>query len=324
MTDPSFSTQVKQEICSILRQEDASGGLASLKQEQEQAIFDPDFALYFMLLSQGEFRFPRIRLALSLPELAEFAIERTEALFGVTPACRKRGDRRFVLELDGKESYRQVTGQLKRLFGFNPALGQFTIHRDQLELRAQRSALQGLFLSSGSIANPELSYQVEFQFRRRAAAEACDLLFRTFNLSPLRLQRSAYHLLYFKKQQDISEVLRLLGAGLAVLDFESVQATKEMMGDVNRVVNCDQANLKRMLDASYRQIKAIRLLEAHGLLEDAPPELQEAAELRLRYPEYSLREMAEAADPPVGRSGMNHRLQKLLRMAEGLDGERPS
>ena len=230
--------------------------------------------------------------------------------------------RRHRLLVDNLQVYREVTSTLKRLFHFDPVRGSFLVQRDQMELSAQRSALQGLFLSSASMANPELSYQMEFQFRRPAAAQVARSLFATFDLDPLPVRRDVYSLLYFKSRDEISQVLRLLGAGMSVLDFENVQAEKEMRGDINRIVNCDQANTQRIVDASMRQIEAIQLLFECGVIEDLPSELQEAAKLRIDHPEFSLRDLAEAANPPVGRSGMNHRLRRLIKLSEKIEMDR--
>lgn len=298
--------------------ESSGSELAILRARQDEALFDPEFVLYFMLLAQAEFRVPRIRFTASLKSLANLYQELFHEIFDHTVDVKVRG-RRHTLTVDDLQVYREVTATLKRLFNFDPVRGSFIVQRDQMELSAQRSALQGLFLSSASMANPELSYQMEFQFRRPAAAQVAKVLFSTFDLEPLLVRRQIYSLLYFKSRDEISQVLRLLGAGMGVLDFENVQAEKEMRGDINRIVNCDQANTQRVVDASMRQIEAIQSLDARGMLDELSPELQEAAQLRLNHPEFSLRDMAEAAHPPVGRSGMNHRLRRLIKLAEDLE-----
>ena len=94
-----------------------------------------------------------------------------------------------------------------------------------------------------------------------------------------------------------------------------------MRGDVNRIVNCDEANTQRIVNASMRQLEAIERLDKAGILETLNSELQEAAQLRREHPEYSIREMAEASDPPVGKSGMNHRLRRLVHFAQDLDAK---
>lgn len=322
MSQASFSTRVKQEIISTVIpatwSESEGSELAALRSKQDETLFDPEFVLYFMLLAQAEFRVPKILFIANLKSLAMLYQELFHEVFGYSVKLQVNG-RRHRLLVDDLQVYREVTSTLKRLFQFDPIRGSFIVRRDQMELSAQRSALQGLFLSSASMANPELSYQMEFQFRRVAAARAAKVLFSTFDLEPLPVRREIYSLLYFKSRDEISRVLRLLGAGLGVLDFENVQAEKEMRGDINRIVNCDQANTQRVVDASMRQIKAIRTLCNRGIIDDLPMELQEAAQLRLDHPEYSLRDMAEAANPPVGRSGMNHRLRRLIKLADQLE-----
>lgn len=322
MSQASFSTRVKQEIISTVLPSALTmtegTELALLRAKQDETLFDPEFVLYFMLLSQAEFRVPRIRFIANLKSLANLYQTLFLDVFDHQVQLQVKG-RRHSLLVDNIQVYREVTSTLKRLFRFDPVRGSFIVQRDQMELSAQRSALQGLFLSSASMANPELSYQMEFQFRRPASAQAAKALFSTFDLDPLLVRRDMYTLLYFKSRDEISHVLRLMGAGMSVLNFESLQAEKEMRGDINRIVNCDQANTQRVVEASLRQLEAIQMLKTRGIIDDLPPELQEAARLRVDFPEYSLRDMAEAAQPPVGRSGMNHRLRRLIKLAEHLD-----
>lgn len=330
MSQASFSTRVKQEIISTVvpsistdstEAETEGTEFALLRARQDETLFDPEFVLYFILLSQAEFRVPRIRFVANLKALANLYQTLFLEVFDYPVQVLVKG-RRHRLLVDNLQVYREVTSTLKRLFHFDPVRGSFLVQRDQMELSAQRSALQGLFLSSASMANPELSYQMEFQFRRPAAAQVARSLFATFDLDPLPVRRDVYSLLYFKSRDEISQVLRLLGAGMSVLDFENVQAEKEMRGDINRIVNCDQANTQRIVDASMRQIEAIQLLFECGVIEDLPSELQEAAKLRIDHPEFSLRDLAEAANPPVGRSGMNHRLRRLIKLSEKIEMDR--
>ena len=214
MTEVSFSTQVKQEICQSLLSSDhelrEKNRLGELKAEQDQSLFDPEFVLYFMLLAQGEFHVPEIKLVVGLEEVAALYMALFEEAFGLRPELRVRG-KRHTMKTHNLDVYRRVTKTLQRLFRFDPVRGQLVVPRDQMELRAQRSALQGLFLVAGSMADPHKSYQMELQFRRRAVAQAGVKLFSTFDLRPLKVKRELYSLLYFKSRQEIRRVLRLFG-----------------------------------------------------------------------------------------------------------------
>lgn len=131
-----------------------------------------------------------------------------------------------------------------------------------------------------------------------------------------RIRHQGYHVLYCKDGDSVSLFLRLVKADPVLLAFEDFRAQKELYNHINRALNCDTANAQRLVDSSVRQRQAIRqLMESPGL--DALPEaLAQAAKARLRYPGHSLEELGATLRPPLGKSGMHHRLQKLLRLAE--------
>ena len=123
---------------------------------------------------------------------------------------------------------------------------------------------------------------------------------------------------YFKQSETIADFLTFLGAPLAAMELMNAKAEKDLRGGVNRRVNCDATNLDKAVEAAQSQGAAIRRLEAAGRLKELPDKLQETAALRLAHPELSLSELAEAFDPPVTKSCLNHRLRKLVELAQGL------
>lgn len=129
-------------------------------------------------------------------------------------------------------------------------------------------------------------------------------------------------MVYLKEGQYIAEFLLQSGAHESLLAFESLRVEKEMRNSVNRVVNCDNANAQRIANTSARQLELIRFLRDSRTLGQLPAELQAAAEARLENPDLSLRELGELMDPPIGKSGMNHRLKKLENLAAGLSPEK--
>ena len=181
------------------------------------------------------------------------------------------------------------------------------------------SFLRGVFLACGSVTDPEREYHLEFVLGDEAFAVALQKLIARFGLTASLGQRRQMKLLYLKGQSAISDMLSIFGANTARFAMEDAYIRKELRNNANRAVNCDSANVQRAVTAASRQTQAIeRLIAAKG--EDSlPPQLQETARLRLQHPEMSLEELGMMCDPPVGKSGVNHRMRRLEQMAAELD-----
>lgn len=179
--------------------------------------------------------------------------------------------------------------------------------------------LRGVFLACGSVTDPEREYHLEFVLGDEAFAVALQKLIARFGLTASLGQRRQMKLLYLKGQSAISDMLSIFGANTARFAMEDAYIRKELRNNANRAVNCDSANVQRAVTAAARQTQAIeRLIAAKG--EDSlPPQLQETARLRLQHPEMSLEELGMMCDPPVGKSGVNHRMRRLEQMAAELD-----
>ena len=128
--------------------------------------------------------------------------------------------------------------------------------------------------------------------------------------------------LYLKESEQISDFLALVGAHEAVMDLENVRVAKGVRNKVNRLVNCETANMNKAIDAALRQVEMIEAIKVHGDFDKLPRALQQVANLRLQAPEASLKELGELCDPPIGKSGINHRMRRLTEFAKkmGLDG----
>lgn len=181
------------------------------------------------------------------------------------------------------------------------------------------SFLRGVFLACGSVTDPEREYHLEFVLGDEAFAVALQKLIARFGLTASLGQRRQMKLLYLKGQSAISDMLSIFGANTARFAMEDAFIRKELRNNANRAVNCDSANVQRAVTAASRQTQAIeRIIAAKG--EDGlPPQLKETARLRLQYPEMSLEELGMMCDPPVGKSGVNHRMRRLEQMAAELD-----
>ena len=137
------------------------------------------------------------------------------------------------------------------------------------------------------------------------------------------MQRKKYFVVYIKEGSQIVDILNVMEAPVALMELENIRILKEMRGSVNRQVNCETANINKTVSAAVKQMEDIIYIRDTAGLDSLPETLREIAELRLARPEATLKELGEALDPPVGKSGVNHRLRKLGNMAEVLRQERP-
>ena len=139
-----------------------------------------------------------------------------------------------------------------------------------------------------------------------------------FDLGPRVSERKQYLVIYLKESDQIVQFLNVVGAHHALLEFENIRVVKDLRNHVNRLVNCETANLNKTVETGVRQVAMIRLIDEKIGLEKLPPPLKEIARLRLEFPDASLKELGQMLDPPVGKSGANHRLRKLEEMAQQL------
>ncbi len=182
----------------------------------------------------------------------------------------------------------------------------------------RRAYLRGAFLGGGSVNNPGGTYHLEIITGNAGLARALGRLMREFGLEARVSARKNWHVVYLKDSDQIVALLNIMGAHTALLDFENVRIYKDMRNQVNRLVNCETANLNKVVDAALRQVENIRFIAATMGLEKLPPALRQVAEARLQYPDASLRELGEMLEPPVGKSGVNHRLRRLDEIAKKL------
>lgn len=185
----------------------------------------------------------------------------------------------------------------------------------------RRAYLRGAWLAGGSVTRPESAYHLEMMTPDPVFAEDLVLMLQGMNLAARVYQRRQVPVVYLKEAESVIELLSALGASQTLLHLQDVRVMKEMRGVVNRLVNCDTANLDKTVRAGLRQAEGIRLIEQRIGLERLPPALAEAAQLRLEYPEASLGELTGLLGGRVSRSGVNHRLRRLEMLAEQLAAE---
>lgn len=181
----------------------------------------------------------------------------------------------------------------------------------------KRAYLRGAFLAGGSVNNPESSsYHLEISSMYEEHCRALCELMRHFQLNARCIERKKGFILYLKEGEKIIQFLNVIGAHQALLHFEDVRIMKDMRNSVNRIVNCETANLNKTIGAALRQIENIRLLEREIGLDNLPEKLREVAEVRLKHPDMNLKEVGELLKGRVSKSGVNHRLRKIDELAE--------
>ncbi|MBO8173282.1 MAG: DNA-binding protein WhiA [Bacillaceae bacterium] len=184
----------------------------------------------------------------------------------------------------------------------------------------KRSYLRGAFLAGGSVNHPEsTNYHLEIFTSYEEHCQALGELANHFELNARCIERKKGYVMYIKEGEKITEFLNIIGAHQALLFFEDVRIVKDMRNSVNRLVNCETANLNKTVDAAMKQIENIRLIEREMGLDQLPDRLREVAEMRLKHPDMNLKELGELLPSGrVSKSGINHRMRKIQEIAEKL------
>lgn len=182
----------------------------------------------------------------------------------------------------------------------------------------KRAFLKAMFLANGSINNPEKAYHLEMVFVSEWMAEEVCRILQDMEIDGKLVQRKKYYVVYIKDGSMIVDFLNVIGAPLALMEMENVRILKDVKNLVNRRVNCETANINKTVSASRKQIEDIRLIETRMGFQKLPEPLRQLAELRLEEPDASLKELGEMLNPPVTKSGVNHRLRKLSQIADDL------
>ena len=182
----------------------------------------------------------------------------------------------------------------------------------------RRAFLRGAFLASGSISDPEKFYHFEITCASMGKAKQLQGLMASFGIDARIVLRKRYFVVYVKEGSQIVDLLNIMEAPVALMELENIRIVKEMRNTVNRKVNCETANINKTVSAAVKQMEDIRYICDTVGLESLPDNLKEMAKMRLERPEATLKELGEALEPPVGKSGVNHRLRKLSLMAQDI------
>ena len=217
----------------------------------------------------------------------------------------------------------KITGELARrlkLIGSDGRLrndGRMTVSPELLKRKCcRRNYLRDLFICCGSVSNPSKEYHLEWNCSSTEQVSQLKEMLMSFGKEAKTVFRKKCYVVYFKDSADIVDLLNLMGATVSMMEMENQRILKELRNSVNRRVNCETANIGKTVSASRKQISDILFLEEKGVLKTLPESLRKMAELRVQYPDVPLRELGDLAVPPIGKSGVNHRLRRLTDLAQ--------
>jgi len=182
----------------------------------------------------------------------------------------------------------------------------------------KRAYIRGAFLGGGSISNPEKSYHMEFVTNNEEHSRDLLQIINSFGLNARIVMRKENYVIYLKEGEQIVDILNIIGAHQALLKFEDIRVLKDVRNNINRIVNCETANLSKTINASIRQVENIEYIDSKIGIDKLPENLREIARLRLENKDASLKELGAMLKPPVGKSGVNHRFRRIEKIAEDL------
>lgn len=298
----SFAADVKNELCGR-----AFGTLCCMRAELEA------FVLFAAHIEQDS-----MKIITEHPSVARRIFSLCKKVYGLNATVRIKPHSATQTQSMYHVLLESGTiGILKDLGIQKDAVQDFRINNQTLQNECcMKAFMRGAFLSCGSINDPEKNYHLEFVTHRRRLSGDLVALLCEFDMEARVTIRKSNYVVYLKSSEPISDVLNLCGAHHALMEMENIRILKEMKNNVNRMVNCETANVGKVVSAAGRQLDAIRQITEHMPLSNLPPQLAELAQLRLENPEASLEELGRMTDPPISKSGVNHRFRKLLSMAK--------
>ena len=270
-----------------------------------------------VLLFCNSFRADNIRIITESREFASALPKLFKKAFGVSfdtlPDLDAPGKMNF--QINDAEKIREIM----HAYGFD-AGGTLSLHINLPIVEddcCKAAFLRGAFLAGGSVTDPAKGYHIELATTHSSVARECNSLMQeVLSVEPKYTARGGSHLLYLKQSDMISDFLTYLGAPVSAMGIMEAKLEKELNNKVNRRCNCDDANTSKVVEAAQEQLSAIRILREKGVYPNLPIKLQQAAIAREENPESSLTELAAMMQPPISKPAMNHRLQKLVQLAQ--------
>lgn len=307
----SFSSEVKEELsrqfqksrhCQIAEIAAILGFAGKLEEESVLRVYTENLSLarkYFMLMKKTF---------------------HAEVKITVRQGGYLQKSRIFVISLTQPEEVKKVLQAVKWQEGTGKDIRREELVNGLLVQNAccKRAFIRGAFLSAGSMSDPEKSYHFEIVCTSEEKAVQLMEIINSFDIDAKIVQRKKNYVVYVKEGAQIVDMLGIMEAHVALMNLENVRILKEMRNSVNRQVNCETANINKTVNAAVKQIEDINYIEETVGLSSLPENLQEIAEVRLKYPEAALKELGTFLEPAVGKSGVNHRLRKLCEIAEEM------
>lgn len=229
-----------------------------------------------------------------------------------TSSGEKQERGKYVFELSNEQSL-SVLREAFSLAADEPMHLNFNILEDDI---CAAAFLRGAFLAGGSVTDPGKSYHLELSTTHAKVNREVYALLRDCEFFPKETQRNGGYVLYFKQSDYIEDFLTTIGAPVSAMGIMEAKVEKGLVNNINRRVNCETANLTKVVDAAQEQISAIHRLQERDILRTLPAKLQETAQLRLDNPEATLTELAEMCNPPMTKSAINHRMRKLTELSK--------
>lgn len=313
----SFSLKVKNEVCRYtdLTKEEAVAELSAIMKASGTLGLGSNKSITFKVVTEN----PAIA-RLIFKVLKEYFNIHTKLLVKRSNSLKKNNVYVVIIPEDvNVRGLLEEVGVLKKeeLLTINYGIPENMVKDEG----TKRAYIRGAFLGGGSISNPEKTYHLEFVTHNYDYATELSKLINTYSLSSKVIQRKNSYVIYIKEGEQIVDLLNIIGAHSSLLQLENIRIMKEMRNNVNRLVNCETANLSKTVNAAVRQVESIKLIEEEIGLDRLPKNLREVAELRLEFPDESLKELGAMLNPPVGKSGVNHRLRRIEKIAEELHKE---
>ncbi|MGN0665976.1 MAG: DNA-binding protein WhiA [Huintestinicola sp.] len=298
----SFSHNVKEELCTVITDRDKEFG-----------------CLYGMLLFCRHFDADEIIFQTEHKLAADMFCRLIDKVIGVNSGTEvseisKKNGVLYSISIPDESVREEI------IFRYH-IYSRSVVHRlleENLDNNNVFAFIAGAFISCGSMTEPMKSYHLEFAVPYEDLCTDLRNLIAGLGISAKYIERKGLYVIYFKGSESIEDMLTLMGATMSSIELMNVKILKDVRNKANRIANCDAANIERTLQASGKQIEDIEYIMSTIGLESLSPELQNMAEVRLENPDVSLKELGEMLDKPVGRSGANHRLKKLMEIAEQL------
>ena len=275
----------------------------------------------------------RIVISTERSVIANTMSELIKKLFGLVPECsvkRTGADSRvYKMVFNRQEDVERILTTLKIAKKTENSSGNVCgmdcqeMHISGLVIQkdcCRRAFIKGVFMTSGSISDPEKGYHFEIVCDNPERAELISGIIHNFGIDSKVIARKRYHVVYIKDGTMIVDMLNLMGAYSSLMDMENIRILKDIANNVNRKVNCEAANLNKTVNATVRQIEDIEYIIKVKGIHYLPDNLVELAQARLEARDASLKELGEMINPPIGKSGVNHRLRKISEIADHLRG----